>query len=240
MRQHDQQTNDEQPDVVKSEPVPVPPRDRDNNVPGEEAQSRMENVEHDRTEDAEPTRYHEPAPQPTAFGAATAGGAVAAAALADDRRSTEHDVDEVDTDRSRDGAVADRTAADRDGGFVGQHARTDDDRDAGGTAVAADITAGTTPGDIPNESVSVLLAADATEGFRNRWREVRLRFVDDPRSAVDDARQLVDEAINSVTAALTEQQDRLGAWRAGDSTDTEELRVAVHRYRNFLDRLLGM
>jgi hypothetical protein len=76
--------------------------------------------------------------------------------------------------------------------------------------------------------------------FRDRWREVQLRFVDDPRAATQEAEALVGEAIDGVSAALAAQRDRLAGWRSADSDDTEELRTAVRRYREVLDRVLAL
>ncbi len=75
------------------------------------------------------------------------------------------------------------------------------------------------------------------DGFRNRWREVQLRFVDDPRDAADEAASLVDEAVDALTAALRQQRARLGETEA---TDTEQLRLRIRAYRDFLDRLLAL
>jgi hypothetical protein len=84
----------------------------------------------------------------------------------------------------------------------------------------------------------------ATETLRERWRDVQLRFVDDPRGAADEAQSLVSEAIDTLTAALAERRSELDGWRTGDGdaadTETERLRMAVRGYRDFLDRLLGL
>ncbi|MEU4635748.1 hypothetical protein AB0F90_15175 [Micromonospora chalcea] len=49
----------------------------------------------------------------------------------------------------------------------------------------------------------------------------------------------VIKAIEALSTALREQRTRLGAWQESGSTDTEQLRVAVRGYRDFLDRVLG-
>ncbi|MGI5215018.1 hypothetical protein [Plantactinospora sp. CA-290183] len=96
------------------------------------------------------------------------------------------------------------------------------------------------PGAVAAEPIVAILATDDVQGFRDRWRDVQLRFVDDPPNATADAHRLVEEAVEAVTTALTARRDDLGGWRRGDSTDTEQLRVAVRRYRDFLDRVLGL
>ncbi|MFD0783646.1 hypothetical protein ACFQZ8_06945, partial [Micromonospora azadirachtae] len=57
--------------------------------------------------------------------------------------------------------------------------------------------------------------------------------------AAGDAEALVEEAIEALSAALAAQKGNLGGWQEADSADTEELRMAVRRYRDFLDRVLG-
>ncbi|NED56497.1 hypothetical protein G3I24_37155, partial [Micromonospora aurantiaca] len=94
------------------------------------------------------------------------------------------------------------------------------------------------PGAVPADAAT-LFAPEAAQGFRDRWRDVQLRFVDDPRAAVGEAESLVEEAIEALSTALREQRTRLGAWQESGSTDTEQLRVAVRGYRDFLDRVLG-
>jgi hypothetical protein len=246
--------------------------DADRDVDGYRDVDADRDVDVDRDLDrADYDRDHvvEPAAQPTAFGAATVGGAAAAAAMAGQGRAEPHDVRDEDTARRGDGTVDDQLAyADRTPGD--RYADTtepagDRDLDADQRTLDAERidmvppgTAGTDttvegqpvgevaptgqlmPGDVPAEPVAALLAAETGQNFRERWREVQLRFVDDPRAAAGDAQRLVEEAVESLARALAEQKDKLGDWNSGDASDTENLRVAVRRYRDFLDRLLGL
>lgn len=86
---------------------------------------------------------------------------------------------------------------------------------------------------------AALLDADTAQAFRDRWRDVQLRFVDDPQGAAAEAQALVEEAIQALASALAAQKTTLGGWQDAGSADTEHLRVAVRRYRDFLDRVLG-
>ncbi|WFE42038.1 hypothetical protein [Micromonospora sp. WMMD998] len=306
----------------------------------------------DRVEDDGRPAFHEPAPLPTAFGAATVGDAVAASALAGGRPEDERDARGEDTAVPGDGAPgrtepldderADPTAGDRLHGrdqWDAEHADADrddtvvdatdrddtvvdatdrydaavdatdrydaavdgTDRDdavaagavgygspepglvdpdaepvadttgrhhdtvdpetataaastagddaaagtAGGGTAAGGAAAGTlagaerpTSGAVPGDAAT-LFAPEAAQGFRDRWRDVQLRFVDDPQAAVGEAESLVEEAIEALSTALREQRTRLGAWQESGSSDTEQLRVAVRGYRDFLDRVLG-
>jgi hypothetical protein len=114
---------------------------------------------------------------------------------------------------------------------------------ATGTAATAAASSTSTNGSDATSNVpadaATLFDSDTAQGFRDRWREVQLRFVDDPKAAAGQAQSLVDEAIQALAAALAAQKEKLGTWQGSDSADTEDLRVAVRQYRDFLDRVLG-
>lgn len=85
-----------------------------------------------------------------------------------------------------------------------------------------------------------LLPADQNDRFRSRWEEIQGSFVDEPQKAVEEADALVADLAQRVTASLTKERERLESqWAAGDDVSTEELRVALTRYRTFFDRLLA-
>jgi len=96
------------------------------------------------------------------------------------------------------------------------------------------------PGAVPTVPVGAIWAEGAVDGLRERWRELQLRFIDDPRSVAGEADQLVAEAVSTITGALESQRERLSAWQGEGGEDTERLRAAVRQYRDFLDRLLGL
>jgi hypothetical protein len=86
------------------------------------------------------------------------------------------------------------------------------------------------------------LFADAqAEGYRSRWLELQARFVDAPRESVEAADKLVAEVIDQLAGVFTEQQKQLESALAREGKlSTEELRIALRRYRSFFDRLLAM
>jgi hypothetical protein len=86
-------------------------------------------------------------------------------------------------------------------------------------------------------TVGPLFADHDAHGFRDRWRDVQLRFVDDPKAAADEAATLVEQAVDALTANLRQQHRSLGAVA---EADTEQLRVRLRGYRDFLDRLLAL
>jgi hypothetical protein len=83
---------------------------------------------------------------------------------------------------------------------------------------------------------SPFFPAGDTQPLRDRWRDVQLRFVDDPKGATAEAASLVDEAVDKLSQAL---RDHRGSFAKG-TDDTEALRVELRGYRDILDRLLGL
>jgi len=65
--------------------------------------------------------------------------------------------------------------------------------------------------------------------------------VDEPRKAVQDADGLVAAAIKRLSEVFAEERSKLEhEWDRGDSVSTEDLRIALRRYRSFFDRLLSI
>ena len=96
-------------------------------------------------------------------------------------------------------------------------------------ATDAPATAGT--------SASLVGSLDA-DGIRNRFLDIQAGFVDEPHQAVEEAGRFVDELLQQVADALREQRAQLAG--ATDEGSTEDLRLALRGYRQFVDRILGM
>jgi hypothetical protein len=85
-----------------------------------------------------------------------------------------------------------------------------------------------------------LFGTDEAERFRGRWERVQGEFVDDPRHAVEDADQLVSDAIQRLSKVFANERSTLEQqWKRGDDVDTEDLRLALTKYRSFFERLLA-
>lgn len=85
-----------------------------------------------------------------------------------------------------------------------------------------------------------LLPTDRSASYRDRWERVQAGFVDEPRSAVEEADRLVLEVIHELQSSFTAEREALETqWQRGDEVETEDLRVALQRYRSFFDRLLS-
>lgn len=86
-----------------------------------------------------------------------------------------------------------------------------------------------------------LLSADSAETFRSRWNTIQTGFVDEPRRAVEQADTLVAEVMQHLAQTFADERARLESqWSRGDDVSTEDLRVALQRYRSFFDRLLSL
>ena len=84
-----------------------------------------------------------------------------------------------------------------------------------------------------------LLAARDAGHFRERWSDVQTHFVDAPREAVQGADALVAELMQHLAETFARERDSLEQqWTRGEDVSTEDLRVALTRYRSFFDRLL--
>ncbi|MER5217906.1 hypothetical protein ABT063_47275 [Streptomyces sp. NPDC002838] len=85
-----------------------------------------------------------------------------------------------------------------------------------------------------------LLTTEDEEGFRARWQEIQNEFVDDPREAVHAADALVADVMQTLAATFAEhKQDLEKQWNRGEEANTEDLRMALHKYRSFFRRLLS-
>ena len=85
-----------------------------------------------------------------------------------------------------------------------------------------------------------LLSAEASSSFQRRWEEVQTRFVDEPRGAVQEADGLVANLMKQLAEGFAHERERLEAqWDRGEDISTEDLRIALQRYRSFFQRLLS-
>jgi hypothetical protein len=86
-----------------------------------------------------------------------------------------------------------------------------------------------------------LLEEKATVEVRSRWEKIQGGFVDEPRRAVEEADTLVAELMQQLADSFAQERRGLeGQWDRGDEVSTEDLRIALQRYRSFFDRLLSV
>ncbi len=92
-----------------------------------------------------------------------------------------------------------------------------------------------------SERAAPLFAADETQGYRTRWDAIQTGFVDEPRRAVEEADALVADLMKRLAEGFAKERDSLEKqWDRGDQISTEDLRVALRRYRSFFQRLLSL
>lgn len=93
---------------------------------------------------------------------------------------------------------------------------------------------------VKNQPVS-LLQADQIDELRSRWNAIQIEFVDEPRVSVEQADALVAEVMKRIAQMFAEERATLDKqWASNDDVSTEDLRVALQRYRSFFHRLLAL
>ena len=99
----------------------------------------------------------------------------------------------------------------------------------------ATTVAETPAAEVPATPDALLGSLDATD-IRNRFLDIQAGFIDEPRQAVEEAGRFVDDLVRQIADALQQQRGQL----AGAEGSTEDLRLALRAYRQFVDRLLGL
>lgn len=100
---------------------------------------------------------------------------------------------------------------------------------------------GSMPQSSETDERSALFPAEEAKDFRAKWDAVQVGFVDEPRQAVERADSLVAGAMKRLAEMFAAEREQLEKqWDRGDSVSTEDLRLALRRYRAFFGRLLSM
>lgn len=85
-----------------------------------------------------------------------------------------------------------------------------------------------------------LFPPDDAERLRSQWNSIQTGFVDEPRRAVEQGDELVAEVVQRLSESFASERARLEQqWDRGDQVSTEDLRIALQRYRSFFERLLA-
>ena len=92
-----------------------------------------------------------------------------------------------------------------------------------------------------NTEETHLLIPERGQEYRSRWDTIQTSFVDEPRQAVEKADSLVAEVMQELAKTFADERQKLEAqWGRGDNVSTEDLRIALQRYRSFFSRLLSI
>lgn len=136
-----------------------------------------------------------------------------------------------------------RDIAARTGTEGAGESRQTDERDPSDEPLARDQRTDETETEARSEARSdhePLLPSDESTRFTTRWQEIQVSFVDEPREAVAQADALVADLMQSLAASFSDEREGLEKqWDSGDDVSTEDLRVALTRYRSFFERLLS-
>ena len=94
--------------------------------------------------------------------------------------------------------------------------------------------------DVSTQSPTPLFPDDEAGRLRTQWGEIQAAFVDAPRQSVERADGLVADVLKRMAEVFARERGNLEhQWDRGDEVTTEDLRVALQRYRAFFDRLLS-
>jgi hypothetical protein len=99
----------------------------------------------------------------------------------------------------------------------------------------------TATGRAGDEALVALFTPQLAETYRSRWIAIQSGFVDDPKQAVRDGDELVAEVMTNLANTFADERHKMEAQL--DQTgagSTENLRVALRRYRSFFERLLAL
>jgi hypothetical protein len=91
------------------------------------------------------------------------------------------------------------------------------------------------------EALEPLFTPELAETYRGRWAAIQSGFVDDPKQAVRSGDELVAQIMTNLANTFAEERHRVETQLddSGESS-TENLRVALRRYRSFFERLLSL
>ena len=91
------------------------------------------------------------------------------------------------------------------------------------------------PGPVP------LFCESEMKDFRSQWSNLQTGFVDEPRQTVEGADKLVAAVMQRLAQGFANERSGLEKqWDRGDNVSTEDLRLALQRYRSLFDRLLKL
>jgi hypothetical protein len=108
-------------------------------------------------------------------------------------------------------------------------------------ATARSSVAGTATAMAREQESGPLFSTEEARNLRARWDSIQVGFVDEPRRAVEEADSLVAVAMKRLAEQFAEERSRLeGQWDRGGDVSTEDLRIALRRYRSFFGRLLAV
>jgi len=93
-----------------------------------------------------------------------------------------------------------------------------------------------------DDQATPLFSPGEAQEFRVRWDAIQAGFVDEPRRAVEQADNLVAGTMKRLAEIFADERSKLEGQldRGETAVSTENLRLALRRYRSFFGRLLSV
>jgi len=92
------------------------------------------------------------------------------------------------------------------------------------------------------QQLAPLFDQQLADEMRGRWGAIQSSFVDDPQRAVQQADELVAQTLQDLARSFAKHRTEIEAEATAgqQAPSTENLRVALRRYRSFFERLLSL
>jgi hypothetical protein len=107
-----------------------------------------------------------------------------------------------------------------------------------------EMDGGGAPAHGDEQQLAPLFERERADDMRMHWGNIQAGFVDDPRRAVQQADELVAQVMKDLAESFARQREQIEAEVNAGSGDqpasTENLRIALRRYRSFFERLLAL
>jgi len=114
-------------------------------------------------------------------------------------------------------------------------------RPTGDASRAASHGFAAVPAPAMEQETGPLFSGNEANDLHGKWDAIQVGFVDEPRRAVEQADSLVAGTMKRLAEIFAEERNKLEKqWDKGESVSTEDLRLALRRYRSFFSRLLSV
>lgn len=78
---------------------------------------------------------------------------------------------------------------------------------------------------------------DGMGEYRQRFDQLQMNFIEQPKETVQKAEQLANEAVERMVNTLHDRLSHIHSELGDGNSDTERMRVAMSHYRHFVESL---